>query len=99
MERLHNLAAKLIAMAVSLVGDADAVRKEMACSQSDFEAYCAGRKAPSQEEFERLVGLIVREQGKLIGANRFAGQSSGEGQGPPGRLIARTSRHGGCIAT
>ena len=69
MERLHNLAAKLIAMAVSL-GDADAVRKEMACSQSDFEAYCAGRKAPSQEEFERLVGVIVREQGKLIGANR-----------------------------
>lgn len=70
MERLHNLAAKLIAMAVSLVGEADEVRKEMACSPSDFEAYCAGRKAPSQEEFERLVGLIVREQGKLIGANR-----------------------------
>jgi len=70
MERLDNLAAQLIAMAVSLVGDAEAVRKAMACSEYDFEAYCAGGKAPSQQEFERLVELIVREQGSLIAANR-----------------------------
>ena len=57
-------------MAVSLVGDADAVRKAMACSEADFEAYCAGSKAPSQEEFERLVGVIIREQGNLIAAKR-----------------------------
>ena len=37
MERLDNLAAQLIAMAVSLVGDAEAVRKAMACSEYDFE--------------------------------------------------------------
>ena len=61
MERLDNLAAKLIAMDLSLVGDTDAVRKAMACSEYDFEAYCAGGKAPSQSEFKRLVGLIVRE--------------------------------------
>ena len=42
MERLENLAARLIAMAVSLVGDAGPVRKAMACSEYDFEAYCAG---------------------------------------------------------
>ena len=45
MERLENLAARLIAMAVSLVGDAGPVRKAMACSEYDFEAYCAGGKA------------------------------------------------------
>lgn len=70
MQRLHDLAAQLIAMAVSLVGEADAVRKAMGCSELDFEAYCAGRTAPSQSEFERLVGVIVREQGNLIAANR-----------------------------
>jgi hypothetical protein len=70
MERLENLAARLIAMAVSLVGDAGPVRKAMACSEYDFEAYCAGGKVPNQQEFERLVELIVREQGNLIAANR-----------------------------
>ena len=70
MQRLHTLATQLIAMAVSLVGDAEAVRQAMGCSELDFQAYCAGRIALSQAEFERLVGVIIREQGNLIAANR-----------------------------
>ena len=57
-------------MAVSLVGDAGRVRKANACSEYDFEAYCAGGKVPNQQEFERLVELIVREQRALMAANR-----------------------------
>jgi hypothetical protein len=68
MERLENLAARLIAMAVSLVGDAGPVRKAMACSEYDFETIAP--VARYQTKFERLVELIVREQGNLIAANR-----------------------------
>ena len=86
MERLENLAARLIAMAVSLVGDAGPVRKAMACSEYDFEAYCAGGKVPNQQEFERLVELIVREQGNLICESCVAGRNSGQTEARPRRL-------------
>ena len=85
MERLDNLAASLVAMAVSLVGDVASVRKAMACSESDFEAFCTGSKAPSQDEFERLVELIVREQGNLIAAKReLLAQLRDKGKPPSG---------------
>ena len=57
-------------MAVSLVGDAELVRKEIGCSEDDFGDYCAADKEPPWPQFDRLVQLIVREQGKLIAQNR-----------------------------
>jgi hypothetical protein len=42
----------------------------MKCSNVDFQEYCAGRREPPAEEFDRLVTLIIREQGKLIARNR-----------------------------
>jgi hypothetical protein len=68
--KLPNTTSRLIAMAASLVGEAEQVRAHMACSAADFLEYCAGRKEPPMPEFDRLISLIVREQGKIIAANR-----------------------------
>lgn len=57
-------------MAVSLVGEAQSVALEMRCSNEDFRDYCAGVKEPSLPEYDRLLKLLVREQGKLIAQNR-----------------------------
>jgi hypothetical protein len=57
-------------MAVSLVGEAQSVMREMKCSSADFLEYCAGQKEPSSHEFDGLIQLIVREQGILIARNR-----------------------------
>ena len=57
-------------MAVSFVGEAQSVALEMKCSNADFLEYCAGQKEPTMAEFDRLIGLIIREQTKLIATNR-----------------------------
>lgn len=63
-------AAQLIAAAVSLLGSPVDVRAEMGTTEQNFLEYCAGASEPSSAEFERLIALIVREQGRLIGQNR-----------------------------
>jgi hypothetical protein len=65
-----NTASRLITMAVSLVGEAQAVALEMKCSATDFRDYLAGKKEPPMEEFNRLVDLVIREQARLIARNR-----------------------------
>jgi hypothetical protein len=67
---LPNTCSRLIAMAVSFVGEAQSVALEMKCSNADFLEYCAGQKEPTLAELDRLIGLIVREQTKLIATNR-----------------------------
>ena len=62
--------ARLVVMAVWLVGDSEAVRKCLQCSEVDFQDYMAGRKEPSWPEFDRLIELIVREEGILIANQR-----------------------------
>jgi hypothetical protein len=57
-------------MAVSFVGEAQSVALEMKCSNADFLEYCAGQKEPTLAELDRLIGLIIREQAKLIANNR-----------------------------
>jgi len=66
----NKTAQRLIAMAVSLVGEPHKVGEHMQCSDADFLAYCAGYKEPSWPELDRLISLIIREQGTLIGKNR-----------------------------
>ena len=68
--RLPNTASRLITMAVSLLGEAQAVALEMKCSATDFRDYLIGEKEPPMEEFSRLVDLVVREQARLIARNR-----------------------------
>jgi hypothetical protein len=68
--RAGKTTPRLIAMAVSLCGDKDIVSKAMCCSDSDLLAYCAGEKEPPWPELDRLIGLIIREQGVLIAGNR-----------------------------
>jgi hypothetical protein len=68
--KLPNTISRLIAMAVSLVGEAQSVMLEMRCSHVDFREYCLGLREPTTEEFERLLELIVSEQRKMIDKNR-----------------------------
>ena len=68
--KLPNTCSRLIAMAVSFVGEAQSVALEMKCSNLDFLEYCAGQKEPTFAELDRLVGLIIREQTKVIAQNR-----------------------------
>ena len=63
-------APRLIAMAVSLCGDTQPIRAAMRCSEEDFVAYCAGKKEPPWPEVDRLITLIVYEQGSIIAKNR-----------------------------
>ena len=65
-----STAARLIARAASLVGDSQKVIEHLKCSQSDFLDYSAGRRRPSGAEMERLVYLIIREQGIIAARNR-----------------------------
>lgn len=68
--KLPNTCSRLIAMAVSFVGEAQSVALEMKCSNVDFLEYCAGQKEPPLAEFDRLIGLIIREQTRVIAENR-----------------------------
>jgi hypothetical protein len=56
-------------MAVSFVGEAQSVALEMKCSNADFLDYCAGQKEPTLTELDCLIGLIIREQAKLMAKN------------------------------
>lgn len=68
--KLPNTTSRLIAMAVSLVGDGETVRSAMQSSAEDFGDYRAGRKEPPFPELDRLVNLIIREQGQMIARTR-----------------------------
>ena len=68
--KLPNTTSRLIAMAVSLVGDGEAVRLAMQSSAQDFGDYRAGRKEPPFSELDRLIILIIREQGQMIARTR-----------------------------
>lgn len=68
--KLPNTTSRLIAMAVSLTGSVDEVRAQMRSSAADFEDYRAGRKEPIWPELDKLIALIVREQGSIIAKNK-----------------------------
>jgi len=68
--KLPTTTSRLIAVAVSLVGEAQSVMLEMKCSHADFREYCFGLREPSAEEFDRLIELIVVEQRKMLEQNR-----------------------------
>ena len=57
-------------MAVSLVGDTERVRLSINCSESDFREYCADRQELPWPQLDRLISLIIREQGNIIARNR-----------------------------
>ena len=61
---------RLIAMAASLVGDENKVKAHMRCSEADFLLYCSGQKEPPFPELDRLISLIIHEQGVLIAKHR-----------------------------
>jgi hypothetical protein len=69
-EAQANTGARLIAMAVSLVGSVEEVKAYLRSTEADFLDYCAGAKEPALPELDRLITLIIREQGKIIAQNR-----------------------------
>ena len=66
----ENTESRLIALAVSLMGSVEPVINEMKCSTDDFRDYRAGTKKLPPPEYERLISLIMREQGNEIAKNR-----------------------------
>ena len=67
---MPNPASRMIAMAARLLGSSEKVKQCMQCSELEFRAYRAGRKEPSWLEIDRLVEIIMREQGVQIAKNR-----------------------------
>ena len=57
-------------MAASLMGNVEALRKEIGSSDAEFLAYCENTKDMPWPEFDRLIQIIIREQGKVIAQNR-----------------------------
>ena len=69
-DKLPNTTSRLIAAAVSLVGSSEEVRARIQVTEARFLEYCASVSEPSFAELDRLVSLIVCEQGKVIAQNR-----------------------------
>lgn len=65
-----STASRLIAMAVSLLGEVERLRKELGCSQEDFRAYAESRKEMPWPHLDKLITVILREQGHILAANR-----------------------------
>jgi hypothetical protein len=66
----ENTASRLIDIAVSLMGSVEPVIKEMNSSTDNFREYRAGTKKIPSLEYDRLISLIIREQGNVIAKNR-----------------------------
>lgn len=69
-EGISRATSRLITMAVSLLGDEEAVRKELNCSLPDFRAFIAMHKPPTAEQLNTLISIVVREQRSLIVKSR-----------------------------
>jgi hypothetical protein len=68
--KLPNTDSRLIAMAVSLLGDWRKVMEQLRCPETDFREYSEGSRELPGPELDRLISLIIREQGKVIAAHR-----------------------------
>jgi hypothetical protein len=66
----ENTASRLIDIAVSLMGSVEPVIKEMKSSTDNFREYRAGTKKVPPLEYDRLISIIIREQGNVIAKNR-----------------------------
>jgi len=82
--KVPNTTSRLIAMAVSLVGEAQSVMLEMRCSHAEFREYCLSLREPTHEEFDRLLELIITEQRKMIDKYRELQAQVQEKQKPSG---------------
>ena len=62
--------SRLIVMGASLLGDTERLRNELGCSPEDFRAYLESGKQMPWPELDKLINIILREQGHIIAANR-----------------------------
>jgi hypothetical protein len=67
---ISRATSRLMTTAVSLVGNEEAVRKELSCSLPDFRALTAMHKRPTEEQLYTLISIVVREQRILIAKSR-----------------------------
>jgi hypothetical protein len=68
--------ARLLAMAVALVGDRSKVQDHMKFSDAEMHAILAGERELTWTELDLLTTLLVREQGSMIAKNRDKRQGS-----------------------
>ena len=69
-DSFDRITSSLMALAASLADEPRKVWESMGCSEAEYRDYCAGRKVPTQLELERLVELIIQEQGNIVSRNR-----------------------------
>jgi hypothetical protein len=70
LSKLPSTSARLLAMAVALLGETRKVRDHMTFSDDDLLAVLAGRRELTWAELDLLTTLLVKEQGTLIAKNR-----------------------------
>ena len=70
MDNKQTTSSRLIALAVSLVGDAETVRQHIKCIPTDFNDCCSGATDLTPIQLDSLISLIIHEQGLLIAKNR-----------------------------
>lgn len=68
--KLPTTSARLLAMAVALVGEREKVRAHMSFSESELLAVLAGNRELTWNELGLLTDLLVMEQGSMIARNR-----------------------------
>jgi hypothetical protein len=68
--RNETSATRLIALAVSLIADPEALPRKIGCSAEEFLAYCRGTKDLEWHHFDALISLITYEQALLIAKHR-----------------------------
>lgn len=74
--------SELLEIAAKLLGSDVELRTQMKWSAADLAAYRAGKTNLPWTEYDRLVALIIREQGKLLEKNKQLLRALGKGTKP-----------------
>ena len=69
-DQLPTTSGRLLAMAVTLVGERAAVRDHMKFSDAELRAVLSGERELTWTELDLLTTLLVREQDNMIAKNR-----------------------------
>ena len=70
VDQSRTTSARLLAMAVTLMGERATVRDHMKFSDAELLAFLSGGRELTWAELDRLTTLLVREQDNMIAKNR-----------------------------
>lgn len=67
---LPTTSARLLAMAIALLGETNLVRRHMKFSDAELVDLLSGKREMTWVELDLLTTLLVREQGSLLAKSR-----------------------------